>query len=151
MSVTWSEVITPPICVVCQSSFVPMVLLVSCSSSCGLASAFGTPNCVKEGPAARMSTLFGTLPCTMKPAIITLAPVPTCRRVAMFPSVAGLGVGVGVGVGVGTGLGVGVDIGVGVGLGVGVAEGAGVGVGVGIGLGVGVDIGVGVGLGVGVA
>ena len=35
----------------------------------------------------------------MKPAIITLAPVPTWSRVEMFPSVAGLGAGVGVGVG----------------------------------------------------
>src|SRR5450755_2827410 len=106
----------PNICVVCQSSFIPMVVVVSWSSSRGLASTFATPKFAREGPAARMSTFFGALPCTIKPAISTLAPVPTCRRVAMFPSVAGLGVGVGVGVGVGTGLGVGVDIGVGVGL-----------------------------------
>src|SRR5450432_2806027 len=107
---------TPPICVVCQSSFIPMVLLVSCSSSCGLASGLGTPKFAREGPIARMSTLFGALPCTTKPAIITLAPVPTCSRVAMFPSVAGLGVGVGVGVGGG-----GVDVGDGAGVGVEVA------------------------------
>src|ERR1700680_980756 len=128
MSATWSEVITPPICVVCQSSFIPMVLVVSWSSSRGLASALGTPNCVREGPAARMSTLLGTLPCTMKPAIITLSLVPTCSRVEMFPSVAGLGVGVGVGVGVPVGVGAGVATGVGVG----VAAGVGVAVGVGV-------------------
>src|SRR5438067_2347431 len=62
-----------------------MVPVLSWSSSCGLASALGTPNCVNEGPAARMSTLFGELPCTMKPAIITLARVPTFSRVEIFP------------------------------------------------------------------
>src|SRR5450759_875685 len=102
-----------------------MRLVLSWSSSCGLASAFGTPNCVREGPAARMSTLLGALPCTMKPAINTLAPIPTCSRVEMFPSVAGLGVGVGVAVGVPVGVAIGVPVGVGV------AAGVGVGVGVG--------------------
>jgi len=52
----------------------------------------------------------------MKPAIITLSPVPTCSRVEMFPSVASPGVGVGVAVGVGVGVAVGVGVGVGVGL-----------------------------------
>src|ERR1700694_2511214 len=118
-----------------------MVLVPSCSSSRGLASALGTPNGVNEGPAARMSTLLGALPCTMKPAIITRSAVPTCTRVEMFPSVASLGVGVGVGVGVGGGVGVGVAVGVG---------GVGVGVEVGLGGG-GVDVGVGVGVGVGPA
>ena len=121
-----------------------MVLLLSWSSNRGLASAFKTPNCVSEGPAARMSTLFGTLPCTIKPAIITLAPVPTCRRVEIFPSVAGQGVGVGFGVGVALG------VGGGVGRGVGVAEGTGVGVGGGVGVAAGVDVGVGVPVGVAV-
>src|SRR4030081_2152881 len=100
-----------------------MVLAVSWSSSRGLASALGTPNWVREGPAARMSTLLGALPCTMKPAIITLSAVPTCSRVEMFPSVAGLGVGVGVRVAVGVGVGVGVAIGVVVATGVGVGVG----------------------------
>src|SRR4030081_2001768 len=116
-----------------------MVLAVSWSSSRGLASALGTPNWVREGPAARMSTLLGALPCTMKPAIITLPPVPTCSRVEMFPSVAGLGVGVGVGVGMG-----------GVGDGVGVAGGVGVGVAVGVGVGLGGRVAVGVGVAVAV-
>src|SRR5438067_7261130 len=98
-----------------------MVLVVSWSSSLGFGSAFGTPNCVREGPAARMRTLFGALPCTMKPAIITRSLVPTWRRVEMFPSVAGLGVGVVVGVGVGVVIGVAVATGVGVGAGVEVA------------------------------
>src|SRR5437762_12930162 len=89
-----------------------------------------------------MSTLFGAFPCTMKPAIITRSLVPTCSRVEMFPSVAGLGVGVGVATGVG--VGVGVSVGVAIGLGVGV------GVDVGVGLGVRVGVAVGVGLGVGV-
>src|ERR1700730_14168135 len=123
-----------------------MVLLVSWSSSRGLASAFGTPNCVREGPAARMSTLFGVLPCTMKPAIITRSLVPTWSRVEMFPSVAGLGPGVGVGVGVGLGLSVGVGVGVGVGVKVGV--GVDVNVGVGVAVGVAVDVVVGEGVGV---
>src|SRR6266446_4042838 len=109
-----------------------MVLLESWSSSRGLASAFGTPNCVREGPTARMSTLFGALPWTMKPAIITRSLVPTCSRVEMFPSVAGLGVGVGVDVGVGDGVAVGVGVGVGVGNGVGVGVAVGVGVGIAI-------------------
>src|SRR5664279_4508771 len=135
---TWSAVITPPICVFCQSSFVPMMLLLSCSSNIGSANGFGTPNCAREGPAARMSTLFGAVPCTMKPAIITLAPVPTCSRVDMFPSVAGLGVGVGDGVGVA------VAVGVGVGVGVGVAGGVAPGVGVAVDVGVAEGIGVGV-------
>src|SRR5450759_4252782 len=104
-----------------------MRLVLSWSSSCGLASAFGTPNRVREGPAARMSTLFGALPCTMKPAIITLSPVPTCSRVEMFPSVAGWGVGVAVDVGVAVGVGVGGVVGVGVS--VGVAAGVVVGLG----------------------
>src|SRR5450631_2559671 len=103
-----------------------MVLLASWSSSRGLASAFGTPSCVKEGPAARMSTRFGELPCTMKPAIITRSLVPTCSRVEMFPSVAGLGVGIGVGVGVAVGTGEGLAVGVGVELGLAVGEGVGV-------------------------
>src|SRR6267378_3615426 len=59
----------------------------------------------------------------MKPAIITLSPVPTCSRVEMFPSVAGLGVGVGVGVKVGVGLGAGVPVAVAVAVGVGLGEG----------------------------
>src|ERR1017187_8477484 len=103
-----------------------MVVVVSWSSSRGLASTFATPKFAREGPAARMSTLLGALPCTMKPAIITLAPVPTCSRVDMFPSVAGLGVGVGVDVGVAVGLDVGVGVGfavvVGVTVGVGVRD-----------------------------
>src|ERR1039457_2537340 len=119
-----------------------MVLLVSCSSSCGLASTFGTPNSVREGPAARMSTLFGTLPCTMKPAIITLAPVPTCSRVEMFPSVAGLGVGVGVGAAVG--VAVTVAVGVAVAVAVGVAATVAVAVAVWEGVGVGATVAVGV-------
>src|ERR1700676_5577723 len=99
-----------------------MRLVASWSSSCGLESALGTPNCVREGPAARMSTLLGALPCTMNPAIITRSLVPTDSRVDMFPSVAGLGVGVAPGVGVG------VTPGVGVGVGIGVTPGVGVGV-----------------------
>ena len=75
-----------------------------------------------------MSTLFGTVPCTIKPAIITLSLVPTCNRVEIFPSVAGLGVDVGVGEGLGVGVGVGVGEGDGVGGGiVGVGDGVGVG------------------------
>src|ERR1017187_9006845 len=116
-----------------------MRLVVSWSSSRGLASTFGTPKFAREGPAARINTLFGALPCTMKPAIITLAPVPTCSRVEMFPSVAGLGVGVAVGGALGVGVGVGVAEGTGVAVGVGVglrvAEGTGVAVGVGVGVG----------------
>src|SRR5450755_1812802 len=107
-----------------------MVVVVSWSSSRGLASTFGTPKFAREGPAARMSTFFGALPCTMKPAISTLAPVPTCSRVDMFPSVAGLGVGVGVAVGVPVGVAIGVPVGVAVGVPVGVGVAAGVGVGV---------------------
>src|ERR1043166_5801245 len=112
----------PPICVACQSLFIPMVLVESWSSKRGLASGFGTPRFAREGPAARMSTRFGALPCTMKPAIITRSLVPTCNRVEMFPRVAGLAVAVGVAVGVGVGVGVdvGVRVGVGVGVGVGV-------------------------------
>ena len=64
----------------------------------------------------------------MKPAISTLSLVPTCSRVEMFPSVAGLGVGVGVGVGVAVAVAVGVGVGVGLGVGVGVGVGVGGGV-----------------------
>src|SRR5437762_9297716 len=116
-----------------------MVLVVSWSSSRGLASGFGTPKLAREGPVARMSTLLGALPCTMKPAIITRSLVPTCSRVEMFPSVAGLGVGVGVGVGVSVGVAIGLGVGVGVDVGVGL--GVRVGVAVGVGLGVGVPVG----------
>ena len=44
ISPTWSLVMIPPIWVVCQSSFIPIRLVVSCNSNCGLASASGTPN-----------------------------------------------------------------------------------------------------------
>src|SRR5436309_2683711 len=129
-----------------------MVFVVSWSSRRGLASALGTPNGIREGPAARMSTLLGAFPCTMKPAIITRSAAPTWSRVEMFPSVAGLGVGVGVGVapGVAVGLGVGVAEGTGVVVGVGVGTG-GVGEGVGVAGGVGVAVDVGVTVAVGVA
>ena len=53
---------------------------------------------------ARMMTLFGWLPWTMKPPIMTLSAVWTKLRVLMLPS---MDVGVGVAEGVGVGMGVG--------------------------------------------
>ena len=116
------------------------------------------PKRVKEGPMARISTCFGTLPLMMKPPIPTLFPVCTRIRVEKLTACAATGVGdaVGLGVGVvgvtvGVGVGVaGVTVGVGVGV-IGVTVGVGVGVvGVTVGVGVGV-LGVTVGVGVGVA
>src|SRR6266446_4823319 len=71
---------------------------------------------------ARIITLFGSVPCTINPPIITLSPVCTKARVEMLPSRA---------VGIGVVVGVGVAVGVTVGVGVGVREAVGVGLGVG--------------------
>src|SRR5437660_262754 len=91
---------------------------------------------------ARIITLFGVVPCTMNPPIITLSPVCTKARVEMLPSRAvdvgvGVGVGVAVGVTVGVGVGVRVAVGVAVAVAVGVAVAVAVGEAVGLGLGVG--------------
>src|SRR5437016_9416065 len=91
---------------------------------------------------ARIITLFGSVPCTINPPIITLSPVCTKERVEMLPSRAvdvgvGVGVGVAVGVTVGVGVGVRVAVGVAVAVAVGVAVAVAVGEAVGLGLGVG--------------
>src|SRR6188472_3690463 len=95
----------PPITVVCQLSLkaikAPGPL---CSSNVGLANTLGTPNGVSSRPMARMMTLFGWLPWTMKPPIITLSAVWTKLRVLMLAS---MGVAGGVAEGVGVGFGVG--------------------------------------------
>ena len=57
-----------------------------CSSNVGLANTLGTPNGVSSGPMARIMTLFGWLPWTMKPPIITLSSVWTKLRVLMLAS-----------------------------------------------------------------
>src|SRR5215218_7807652 len=108
---------TPPISVVCQSRFMAIVFALSCNSSCGLASGFRMPNAPNEGPRPRINTFLGTEPLMMRPAIRTLSAVPTCMRVEMLPSVAGVAFGFGVGVAVGFGVGVAVGIAVGVGVG----------------------------------
>src|SRR5882757_8688746 len=99
----------PPIIVVCQSSLEPIKAPVpSCSSKVGLANTLGTPNGMSSGPMARIMTVFGAVPWTIKPPIITLSPVWTKLRVLMLPSIdAGVGVAEGVAVGMGVGLGVG--------------------------------------------
>src|SRR5262245_52605592 len=94
-----------------------------------------------------MSTVFGTFPVIMMPAIITLAPVPTCNRVEMFPSVAGSGVGEALGVTVAPTVAVGVEEGTGVPVAVAVAVAVAVGVGEGSGVPVAVAVGVDVGVG----
>jgi hypothetical protein len=86
ISLTWLLVIIPPIIVVCQSS----LLAISappplCSSNLGLAKASVIPNWVSSGPMARMMTLFGPVPWTIKPPIITCSPVWTKLRVLMLP------------------------------------------------------------------
>jgi hypothetical protein len=55
---------------------------------------------------ARIITIFGWVPPTMKPPIITLSAVWTKLRVLMLPSM-DVGVAEGAGVGMGVGLGVG--------------------------------------------
>src|SRR2546421_7369373 len=94
---------------------------------------------------ARIITLFGVVPCTMNPPIITLSPVCTKARVEMLPSRA-IAVGVGVGVGVAVGVSVGVGVGVRVAVGVAVAVAVAVVVAVAVAVAVGVVVGVGVGL-----
>src|SRR6266480_845360 len=98
---------------------------------------------------ARIITLFGSVPCTINPPIITLSLVCTKERVEMLPSRA-IGVGVGVIVAVGVGVAVAVAVGVGVRVAVAVAVGVAVGVGVTVAVGVAVAVAVAVGLGVGV-
>ncbi len=72
-----------------QLSFVAMICpLASCNSSVGSASAPATPCADSDGPSARTSTCLLPVPCTMKPAMPTLSPVSTCRRVEMFPRLA---------------------------------------------------------------
>src|SRR5439155_19273879 len=89
---------------------------------------------------ARIITLFGSVPWTMNPPIITLSPVCTKARVEMLPSRAiGVGVGVGVGVAVAEGVGVGVNVAVAIAVGVAVAVADGATVTVGVGVGVGTD------------
>src|SRR6266566_1810477 len=79
---------------------------------------------------ARIITLFGSVPCTINPPIITLSPVCTNARVEMLPSRAtGVGVGVAVGVTVGVGVAVAVAVGVAVAVAVGLTVGLGLGVG----------------------
>src|SRR5436190_24106569 len=120
--------------VVCQLSLQPIKApLPSCSSNVGSASAPGTlyGGAPSSGPMARIITLFGVVPCTMNPPIITLSPVCTKARVEMLPSRA-----TAVGVGVGVGVAVGVTVTVAVGVGVRVAVGVGVGVNVAVGVNV---------------
>src|SRR2546430_15280027 len=120
--------------VVCQSSLRPIKAPVpSCSSKVGSCNGLGTPYWLSSGPMARIITLFGSVPCTINPPIITLSPVCTKERVEMLPSRA-----IAVGVGVGVGVGVRVAVGVAVGVRVRVAVGVGVGVNVAIGVNVGV-------------
>src|SRR5437763_883934 len=100
---------------------------------------------------ARMITLFGSVPCTINPPIITLSPICTKERVEMLPSRAigvGVGVTVAVGVGVAVAVGVGVRVAVGVGVGVNVAVAVAVPVAVAVAVGVAVAVEVGVGVGV---
>src|SRR5438874_2410191 len=100
---------------------------------------------------ARIITLFGSVPCTINPPIITLSPVCTNARVEMLPSRAiGVGVGVGVGVTVAVGVGVRVAVGVAVAVAVAVAIAVAVAVAVAVGVAVAVAVGLTVGLGLGV-
>ena len=56
------------------------------SSSVGFGRAPGTPKGMSEGPIARMITLIVlTLPVAIIPAMRTLSPLNTRRRVEMFP------------------------------------------------------------------
>src|SRR2546430_16819306 len=78
----------PPIIVVCQLLLeairVPMPL---CSYSVGSASALGMlyGGADNSGPIARRMTVFGPVPWTIKPPIMTLSPVCTKARVEMLP------------------------------------------------------------------
>ena len=54
------------------------------SDTTGSASAPPTPNTVRPGPTARMSTVFGAPSLTTRPGMSTLAPVPTCARTAVL-------------------------------------------------------------------
>src|SRR6266481_9421137 len=131
----------PPITVVCQLSLEPIKAPVpSCSSNVGSANALRIlyGGGISSGPMARIITVFGPVPCTMNPPIITLSPVCTKPRVLTLPSMASGGVAVGVGVPAGVGVGVGAGVGVRVGAGVGVRVGVGVGVRVGVGVGLSV-------------
>src|SRR5436190_213310 len=97
MSWTWLCVIMPPIIVVCQLSLdaikAPAPL---CNSNVGLNNTLGTPNGMSSGPMARIMTVFGALPWTVKPPIMTLSAICTKPRVLMLLStVVGVGVGVG--------------------------------------------------------
>src|SRR5689334_12694565 len=97
-----------------------------------------------------MITLFGSLPCTINPPIITLSPVCTKERVEMLPSRA-TGVGVGVAVTVGVEVAVAVAVGVGVRVAVAVEVATGVTVGVTVAVGLELTAGVGVGVACGVS
>src|ERR1700716_2126681 len=92
----------PPTCVVFQLSFVATVaLLASWIPSVGLARASAIPKGTNDGPIARTRIFLvePAGPCTMKPSINALSPVPTGRRVETLPTKPGVPAGVGVGVG----------------------------------------------------
>src|SRR5437899_1111712 len=131
--------------VVCQLSLLPIKAPVpSCSSNVGSSNGLGTPYWLSSGPMARIITLFGVVPCTMNPPIITLSPVCTKERVEMLPSRA-----IAAGVGVAVGVAVAVVVGVAVCIALAVAVAVAVTVGVALTVDVGVAVAVGVGLGVG--
>ena len=120
------------------------------NSRVGSANALGTPVPASEGPMARMSTVFETVPVTMKPPINTLSPVCTTPRVEIFAKPQ-LGTGVGVGVGVPVAVAVGVPAAVAVAVGVPAAVAVAVGVPAAVAVAVGVAATVAVGVAVAVA
>src|SRR5436190_523773 len=96
----------PSISASCVSRQLSLVIVAKpvgpCSSITGSAKAFGTPNCVNEGPIPRTITRFGLASETMKALIMTESPVPTnARELRLVTLASGLGVGVGLGVAVG--------------------------------------------------
>ena len=80
----------------CQLSFEAMVVVSSCNSRVGSASAPGNGN---DGPIARTITFFACVPVTINPPINTLSAVPTLSRVEIFPSCTGKAAGDGDGEG----------------------------------------------------
>src|SRR2546423_6489099 len=114
------------------------------NSKVGSWSGSATPKTAREGPIPRMIMRLASLPSIMKPAISTLSPASTRKRVEIL---ARCELDVGVAVGVGEGIGVAVAIGVAVGVAAGLAVG--VGLAVALGVAIGVELGTAVAVRVG--
>src|SRR3954449_12552345 len=107
-----------------------------------------------DGPMARITTFFASLPVMMNPPIIALSPDSTRPRVAMLSGWDGgmaLGAAVAVAVGLEEAVAVGATVAVGTTVDSGVAVGLGAMVAVGVAVGVGATVAVGVALGSGIA